>query len=82
MVRNGEPIPVPGTLDQVSADHAVVEASRLPVRADLPRRAMRVNITLSEYLPRTANGYPKRERYTRFGQPIQAMREQMRQAQA
>lgn len=50
MIEDGESIPVPTALGNVPVDPEVEETGRLLVRAELPGRAVRVNITLDEAL--------------------------------
>ena len=49
-VRAGEDIPGASDLDTLERDPDVEEAGRLLVRAELPGRAVRLNITLDESL--------------------------------
>ena len=46
----GEPIPSPSSLDALEIDPAVKEACRLLVRADLPGKKVRINVTMDEGL--------------------------------
>ena len=48
MVEDGDPIPDPTPLDRIPTDPEVREVARLLVRAELPGRAVRLNITLDE----------------------------------
>ncbi|MGB8601761.1 MAG: type II toxin-antitoxin system HicB family antitoxin [Rhizomicrobium sp.] len=50
MVRDGDAIPPPTTLDDIPADPEVTEAARVMVPASLPGRALRLNISLDEGL--------------------------------
>ena len=50
MVRDGDDLPLPSTLDDIPVDPEVEEASRILVRADLPGKAIRLNISLEESL--------------------------------
>lgn len=51
MIEDGDAIPSPSDLDAVPVDQdAPPEAGRLLVRADLPGKAVRVNVTLDESL--------------------------------
>lgn len=48
--EHGDEIPAPSDLDAVERDPDVDEAARMLVRADLPGRFVRLNITLDEAL--------------------------------
>jgi predicted RNase H-like HicB family nuclease len=50
MLADGDPIPQPTPLDQVDADPEVREAARILVPADLPGKALRINISMDEGL--------------------------------
>jgi len=67
MVEDGDPIPEPTPLDAVPADAEVAEAGRILVRADLPGRAVRVNVTLEEGLLAAIDGEAKRRDTSRSG---------------
>ena len=41
MLRDGDKVPTPSTLDDIAIDPEVEEASRILVRADLPGKAIR-----------------------------------------
>jgi predicted RNase H-like HicB family nuclease len=49
-VRHGEALPDPSDLDAIARDPEVDEVARLVVRAEMPGRAVRLNITLDEGL--------------------------------
>jgi predicted RNase H-like HicB family nuclease len=44
--EHGEALPEPSNLDAIVAEPDVVEVGRILVRADMPGRSVRVNITL------------------------------------
>ena len=50
MLADGDPIPEPTPLDHVAADAEVHEVARMLVPADLPSKAVRVNISMDEGL--------------------------------
>lgn len=50
MVADGDEIPLPTSLDQIERDPDVDEVARVLVRADLPGKAVRLNISLDEGL--------------------------------
>lgn len=50
MLESGDAIPDPSELDIVEQDPDVQEVARLLVRAELPGRAQRVNVTIDENL--------------------------------
>ena len=49
-VRHGEALPPPSALDAIDQDPEVDEVARVLVRAELPGKAVRLNITLDEAL--------------------------------
>jgi predicted RNase H-like HicB family nuclease len=77
-VEHGEAIPAPSELDAIALDADVVEAARVLVRAEVPGRSVRVNITLPEELLAAVDRYAARSGYTRSGLLAQAVRERMR----
>jgi predicted RNase H-like HicB family nuclease len=74
-----ETIPPPSEIDAVTVDPDIREAARILVRAELPGRSVRVNITLPEDLLRAIDRYAVRTGYSRSGLLAQAARERMRQ---
>ncbi len=50
MVRDGETIPAQRSLDEIEHDPDVIEAARVLVRAELPGRSVRFNVTMDERL--------------------------------
>jgi predicted RNase H-like HicB family nuclease len=72
-----ETIPAPSELDAIVPDPDVVEAARVLVRAEIPGRSVRVNITLPEELLAAVDRYAARSGYTRSGLLAQAVRERM-----
>ena len=75
--EHGEAIPVPSELDAIAPEPGVVEAARVLVRAEIPGRSVRVNITLPEELLAAVDRYAARSGYTRSGLLAQAVRERM-----
>ena len=76
--EHGEAIPEPSDLDAVPREPDVAEVARVLVRADVPGRAVRVNITLPEDLLAAVDRYAARTGHTRSGLLAQAVRERMR----
>lgn len=76
--EHGEPIPPPSELDAIPPQPGVIEAARVLVRAELPGRSIRVNITLPEELLAAVDRYAERAGYTRSGLLAQAVRERLR----
>ncbi len=76
--EHGDPIPDPSELDQIAVDPDIVEAARILVRAEMPGRSVRVNITLPEELLATVDRYATRAGFSRSGLLAQAVRERMR----
>ena len=81
-VEHGDRIPEPSTLDQIIVDADVVEVARVLVRADLPNRTVRVNITMPADLLAAVDRYAVQTGYSRSGLLAQAVRERMRRDQA
>jgi hypothetical protein len=75
--EHGETVPNPSELDAVASEPDVAEAARVLVRADLPGRSVRVNITLPEDLLAAVDRYAARTGHTRSGLLAQAVRERM-----
>jgi predicted RNase H-like HicB family nuclease len=75
--EHGEAIPNPSELDAVASEPDVVEAARVLVRADVPGRSVRVNITLPEDLLAAVDRYAARTGHTRSGLLALAVRERM-----
>ncbi|GAA0599909.1 type II toxin-antitoxin system HicB family antitoxin [Caenispirillum bisanense] len=50
MLEDGDPIPEPSDLRRIPADPEVQEAARILVRAALPGRSVRVNVSMDEDL--------------------------------
>lgn len=74
-VEHGEIIPEPSDLGVFGANPDIDEAARILVRAEIPGRAARVNITLPEDLLAAIDRHAKRAGYTRSGLLAQAARE-------
>lgn len=80
--EHGDAIPEPSALDQISVDPDVVEVARILVRAELPGRAIRVNITLPEDLLAAVDRHAARTGFSRSGLLAQAVRERMQRDKA
>jgi predicted RNase H-like HicB family nuclease len=65
--EHGETVPDPSELDAVGPEPDVVEAARVLVRADVPGRSARVNITLPGDLLAAVDRYAARTGHTRSG---------------
>jgi predicted RNase H-like HicB family nuclease len=76
--EHGEAVPAPSELDHVMTEPDVVEVGRILVRAELPGRSVRVNITLPEELLAALDQYAARTGHTRSGFLALAVRERMR----
>ncbi len=74
MVEDGDPIPDPASLDRVSTDPEVREVARLLVRAELPGKAVRLNITLDEGLLAAVDRAARARGFTRSGFLAEAAR--------
>jgi predicted RNase H-like HicB family nuclease len=75
--EHGEALPAPSELDHVVTEPDVAEVGRILVRAELPGRSVRVNITLPEELLSALDRYAARTGHTRSGLLAQAVRERM-----
>ena len=73
-----ESVPEPSSLDTIIVEPDVIVAARVLIRADPPRRAVRVNITMPEDLLAAVDQYATRTGYSRSGLLAQAVRERMR----
>lgn len=80
--EHGDVLSAPSELDAIPSDPDVAEAVRVLVRAEVPGKAVRVNITLPEGLLAEANHYARRMGFTRSGLLAQAVRERIRQDRA
>ena len=75
--EHGETLPDPSALDGLAIDPDVVEVARILVRAEMPGRSVRVNITLPEELLTAVDRYAARTGHTRSGLLALAVRERM-----
>lgn len=78
-VEHGETLPEPSELDTLPLDPDVAETARVLVRAEMPGKSVRINVTLPEGLLAEADHYARRMGFTRSGLLAQAVRERMRQ---
>ncbi|MDZ4738987.1 MAG: type II toxin-antitoxin system HicB family antitoxin [Alphaproteobacteria bacterium] len=67
MIEDGDPIPKQRSLDKIERDPEVKEAARVMVRADLPGRAVRLNISLDEALVEAIDATAQSRGMTRSG---------------
>lgn len=79
-VEYGDAIPVPSEPDAIQVDPDIEEVTRLLVRAEVPGRAVRVNITLPEDLLAAVDRHAKAHGFSRSGLLAQAAREKLRTA--
>ncbi len=87
MIEDNEKLPEFRTLDEVKSDRSLddlfksaVLVTSLPV--ELPSRAVKVTITMDENLLRRLNGIAERRGFTRSGFIAEAVKQQLRNAQA
>ncbi|MCQ4163006.1 type II toxin-antitoxin system HicB family antitoxin [Roseomonas sp. GC11] len=78
MLRDGDDIPPPRPIEQIPHDPEVDEYMRLLVRADLPGKAIRINITMDEGLLAAVDAAAKRQGQTRSGFLAEAARVALR----
>jgi predicted RNase H-like HicB family nuclease len=78
MIEDRETIPVPTPLEQLQADPEVTEYARILVRAELPGRAVRVNITMEEGLLAAADAAAQQQGMTRSAFLADAVRGALR----
>jgi predicted RNase H-like HicB family nuclease len=67
MIEDGDPIPKQRPLDKIEHDPGVKEAGRILVRADLPGKAVRLNISLDEGLVESIDATAHMRGMTRSG---------------
>ncbi|MGE0109619.1 MAG: type II toxin-antitoxin system HicB family antitoxin [Bdellovibrionales bacterium] len=67
MIEDGEPLPEPSSLDAIENDPDVKEAARVLIRAELPGKFMRLNISLDEGLVSTIDSITEDLGLTRSG---------------
>lgn len=78
MQEDKDPIPEPSAWEAVAADPEVEEYARVLVRATLPGKAMRVNITMDEGLLEAADDAASRMGLSRSGFLAEAVRTVLR----
>jgi predicted RNase H-like HicB family nuclease len=67
MIRDGDEIPKASVFDDLPADPQVQEAARILVRAELPGKAVRLNISLEEGLVNAIDAAASARGLTRSG---------------
>ena len=67
MIEDGDPVPKQRPLDKIARDPEVKEAARIMVRADLPGKAVRLNISLDEGLVEAIDATAQVRGMTRSG---------------
>lgn len=83
MIEDGDNIPEPSDIDAAPVDEeAPPEAGRLLVRADLPGRAVRVNVTIDEALLAAIDAEAKLRDTSRSGFLAAAARRELAQRAA
>jgi predicted RNase H-like HicB family nuclease len=82
MLDDGEAIPEPTPLEQLQADPEVTEFARILVRAELPGKAVRVNITMEEGLLSAADAAAQRQGMSRSAFLADAVRSVLRTERA
>jgi predicted RNase H-like HicB family nuclease len=75
--EHGEAVADPSDLDQIGTEPDVAEVGRILVRAELPSRSVRVNITLPEELLSALDRYAARTGHSRSRLLALAVRERM-----
>lgn len=78
--ESGFAVPPPSSLDAIQVDADIDEAARILVRAEMPGKAVRVNITLPEDLLAAVDRHAKAHGFSRSGLLAQAVREKLRAA--
>jgi len=76
--EHGDTIPEPSDLDLIPIQDGVDEAARILVRAEMPGRAVQVNVDLPEDLLDAVDRYAAANGYSRSGLLAQAVREKLR----
>jgi len=77
MIEDGEDLPPPSALDEISADPEGEEAARMLIAATLPSRAARINVTIDEGLLARIDRAAEESGLTRSGFLAQAARERL-----
>ena len=78
--ESGFAVSQPSSLDAIQVDDDIDEAARILVRAEMPGRAVRVNITIPEDLLAAVDRHAKAQGFSRSGLLAQAVREKLRAA--
>lgn len=79
MVEDGEPIPEPRPLDTIRVDPDVQEVARVLIPVELPRKAVRVNITIEQGLLGRIDRAAAAAGFTRSGFLAEAARRMIRE---
>lgn len=82
MAEDEEKIPEPTPVDQLPRDPEVEEFLRVLVRADLPGKVVRINITMDDGLLAAADAAAKRQGQTRSAFLAEAVRTLLRSDRA
>ncbi|TPG53299.1 ribbon-helix-helix protein, CopG family [Roseomonas nepalensis] len=82
MIEDGEAIPDPTPLESVERDPEVEEFARILVRAELPGRAVRLNISLEEGLLAAIDAAASQQGKNRSGFLADAARAAIRESRA
>jgi predicted RNase H-like HicB family nuclease len=78
MAEDGDPIPDPTPLERLEGEPEVEEFARILVRAELPGRVVRVNITMDEGLLSAADAAATRQGQSRSAFLAEAVRSVLR----
>ncbi|MCR0985269.1 type II toxin-antitoxin system HicB family antitoxin [Roseomonas populi] len=81
-IEDGNAIPDPTLLESVERDPEAEEFARILVRAELPGRAVRANITMEEGLLAAVDTFAKQQGKTRLASLADAARAAMQGARA
>ena len=76
--EHGDTLPEPSDLDTLHVDPDVEEVARILVRAEVPGRSVRVNITLPEDLLAALDRHAEAHGFSRSGLLAQAARDMIR----
>ncbi|MBF0562748.1 MAG: type II toxin-antitoxin system HicB family antitoxin [Alphaproteobacteria bacterium] len=74
MIRDSDPIPDQRPLDQIGQDPEVTEVARIMVRAEIPGRAIRLNISMDDGLVEAVDHEAAARGMTRSGFLAEAAR--------
>jgi predicted RNase H-like HicB family nuclease len=67
MVEDGDPLPEPSGIDRIEPDPDIHEIARALIPADIPRRSVRINVSIDETLLKGIDRAAHETGYTRSG---------------